>query len=100
MYRIDIVLQKEKQRYQELIKEYEQRLSEYPRGSLLVRESGGRQYCYFRYREGQKVITKYAGTIKMHDELSAMVEKREGLIAEIKSLNAEIERIEKMEAIK
>lgn len=99
-YLIDTVIEKEKGRILELRRSYEERLAEFPRGSLVIRNSNGRQYCYFRYRDGKKVVTKYAGTIKKLDELKTMIAKRDELINEIKSLDDEIERIEKIEAIK
>ena len=99
-YLIDTVIEKEKSRIVEMRRECEDRLAEFPRGSLVIRDSNGRQYCYFRYRDGKKIVTKYAGTIKKLDELKAIIAKREELLNEIKSLDAEIERIEKIEAIK
>lgn len=63
-YFIDTVLQKEKQRNERMRLAYEKRISDLPRGSLLVREINGKKYCYLRYREGKKVIQKYAGTIE------------------------------------
>ena len=95
-YLIDAVIEKEKCRIEKMRSECEERLSEFPRGSLVVRESNGRKYCYFRYRDGKKVVTKYAGTERKIDELNAMLAQREALLNEIKSLDAELERIEKI----
>lgn len=97
---IDTVIKNEKSKCQELKEQCEQRLKTYPRGTLVVRESNGRKYCYFRYRDGKRVVTKYAGTIQKYDELSAKLVERDKLIAEIRMLASEIERIEKMEAVK
>ena len=99
-YLIDAVIEKEKCRIEKMRSECEERLSEFPRGSLVIRESNGRKYCYFRYRDGKRVVTKYAGTIQKYEELSAQLAERDKLITEIRMLAAEIERIEKMEAVK
>ena len=95
-YLIDAVIEKEKCRIEKMRSEYEERLSEFPRGSLVIREANGRKYCYFRYRDGKKIITKYAGTEKKIDELKMVLAQREKLVNEIKSLNDELERIEKI----
>ena len=100
IYDIDAVIKNEKQRYLNIKSQYEQQLLSYPRGSLVIRESNGRKYCYFKYRDGKKVITKYAGTILKFNELNAQILERDRLIKEIKLLTTEIERIEKMESIK
>ena len=97
---IDTVIKNEKSKCQELKERCEQRLKTYPRGTLVIRESNGRKYCYLRYRDGKSVVTKYAGTIQKYEELSAKLLERDKLIAEIRMLASEIERIEKMEAVK
>ena len=63
-YFIDTVIEKEKQRNENMRSAYEKRMSDLPRGSLFIRNINGKKYCYLRYREGKKVVQKYAGTIK------------------------------------
>ena len=63
-------------------------------------ELNGRKYCYLRYREGKKVIQKYAGTIEKEDELREKISERKHLEALISMLEEENKRIIKMEAIK
>ena len=99
-YHIDAVLKREKAKNEKKIQEYEQKLQEYPRGTLVFRESNGRNYCYFRYRDGKKIITKYAGTADKYNDLSALVSERDKLARDIKNLKAENARIQKMEAVK
>ena len=43
---IDNIIEKEKIRNREMRSAYEQRLLGFPRGSLTIRESKGRKYCY------------------------------------------------------
>ena len=97
---IDAVLEQEKQRNENMRLSYEKRILELPRGSLIVRELNGRKYCYLRYREGKKVIQKYAGTIEKEDELREKISERKHLEALISMLEEENKRIIKMEAIK
>ena len=97
---IDNIIEKEKIRNQEMRLAYEQRLSGFPRGSLTIRESKGRKYCYFKYRDGKKIITKYAGTEKMISELQEQIEERDRLAEMIRMLDAEYEKIEKLENIR
>lgn len=93
---IDNIIEKGKIRNREMRAAYEQRLRGFPRGSLTIRESKGRKYCYFKYRDGKKIITKYAGTEKMIADLQELVEKRERLVEMIRLLDAEYEKIEKL----
>ena len=99
-YQIDNVLKKERAKNEKKLLEYEQKLQEYPRGTLVFRESNGRKYCYFRYRDGKKIVTKYAGTVQLYEGLSAVVAERDKVINEIKRLKAENARIDKMASVK
>ena len=99
-YFIDTVLEKEKQRNASMRAFYETRLSELPRGSLVIRELNGRKYCYLRYREGKKVIQKYAGTIEQAETIRAKIAERKHILALISMLEEEARRIRKMEAVK
>ena len=99
-YYIDIVLEKEKKRNEAMLSEYKKRLSELPKGSLFVRKINGSEYCYLRYREGEKVILKYMGTISKIDEIQSKIEERKHLEKLIGMLIKENKRILKMEAIK
>lgn len=95
-YLIDAVIEKEKRRIEKMRSECEERLAEFPRGSLVIREANGRKYCYLRYRDGKRVITKYAGTESKIDDLRSVLAERENIVAQIKNLDAELERINKI----
>ncbi len=99
-YYIDAVLEKEKKRNEIMILEYQKQILNLPRGSLTIRELNGRKYCYLRYREGKKVIQKYAGTIEQEEIIRAKISKRNHLIKLIAMLEDERKCIEKMEAIR
>ena len=99
-YFIDTVLEKEKQRNEKMRLAYEKRIIELPRGSLVIRELNGRKYCYLRYRDGKKVIQKYAGTIEQEEMIRAKIAERKHLTELVAMLKEENKRILKMEAIK
>ena len=99
-YFIDAILEREKQRNENMRFMYEKRIMELPRGSLVIRERNGKKYCYLRYREGKKVIQKYAGTIEQEGTLRAKIDERKHLLALLTMLEEENERIKKMEAVK
>lgn len=97
---IDNIIEKEKVRNREMRAAYEKCLLKFPRGSLTVRESNGKKYCYFKYRDGKKIVTKYAGTEKMIPELQNQIEERDHFVEMIRMLDAEYEKIEKLENIR
>ena len=97
---IDTILEKEKQRNKNMRLDYEKRIWDLPRGSLVIRELNGRKYCYLRYREGKKVIQKYAGTIEQEEVIRNKIAERKHLVELLSMLEEENKRIIKMEAIK
>lgn len=99
-YFIDILLEREKQRNENMILAYEKRIMDLPRGSLVIRELNGRKYCYLRYRDEKKVIQKYAGTIEQEKMLREKIVERKHLVELVAMLEEEKKRILKMEAIK
>jgi len=100
MFIIDEVIQKEKVRNREMKQQFEIQLNSYPRGSLSSRERNGKKYYYLKYREGKKVVTKYAGTEECLDDLQPKIVARDELIQKLKKLDAEYEKIERIEKIK
>lgn len=99
-YFIDTVLENERKRNENMRQVYKKRISTLPKGSLVVRELNGRKYCYLRYREGEKVIQKYAGTIEQEEIIRDQIAERKHLIELIAMLEEENKRIIKMEAVK
>lgn len=99
-YYIDVILEKEKKRNENMQLAYTKRLSELPKGSLVIRTINGKEYCYLRYREGEKVILKYAGTINQIEDIKLKIEERKRLVKLIDMLKKEKKRIMKMEAVK
>lgn len=97
---IDNIIEREKIRNREMRMAYAQQLLAYPRGTLTIRANNGRKYCYFKYRDGKKIITKYAGTEKKLRELQEKVAERDRIADMIRMLDAEYEKIAKIESVK
>jgi hypothetical protein len=55
------ILEEELKRLEELSVFYKDKLSEGPRGSISVKERGGKRYIYLARREGKKVVFDYVG---------------------------------------
>lgn len=96
---VDSVLDKEGKRNRHMRTLYEEQLSTLPRGSLFVREINGIKYCYLRYRDGKKVVTKYAGKYDNYEIIMKQIEERTQIEAMIKILDAEYSKIEKMNSL-
>lgn len=99
-YFIDVILEREKQRNEKMRLAYEKRIMDLPRGSLVIRELNGRKYCYLRYRDGKKVVQKYAGTLAQEEVIRLKIAERKHLEELLSMLEEENKRIVKMEAIK
>ncbi len=99
-YYIDAVLEKEKQRNQNMRTSYEKKLLTLPKGTLAIREINGRRYCYLRYRDGKKTVQKYVGTIEQESIIREKIAEREHLTKLLTMLEEEYTRILKMEAIR
>lgn len=94
---IDVILEKEKKRNEYMQEVYMNALLQLPKGSLFIKKINGREYCYLRYREKEKVILKYVGTINQIDNLKSMIEERKRIVRLLDMLKKENKRIQKME---
>lgn len=75
---------------------YRREIDLLPRGSVCVRSRGGRQYCYLKYREGDKTVTKYVGAAPLFErELREKVARRKTLEESLRRLRREQAFIEK-----
>ena len=97
---IDELIENEKERNREERSVIVDKIEQLPAGSLYIRKVNGRQYCYFKYREGKKIVTKYAGTIKKISEIQESIKMRQELNDYLKELDDDYQRLKKMEAIK
>ena len=89
------VLEEEYDRMLEKKKDYEKKLSELPKGSLVKKQINGRSYNYLMFREEKKVITKY---IKKEDFdiVKEQLERRKKIKSSLKSINEDLKIIGKV----
>lgn len=81
-------LKKEKNRIEYMLECYYKIMKELPKGTLSETNRNGRTYYYLKYRDGEKVITKYLG--KEAENIAQLVEKRKHTEAMIKMLKNEL----------
>lgn len=87
----------EKKRNMEMQESYIIEISKLPRGSISVKKIGKKDYCYLKYRDGDKFISKYVGNCEQKlDDLKRQVEKRKYFEKLLKELKAEYKIISKI----
>lgn len=87
----------EKQRNMEMQESYIAEISKLPRGSISIKRIGKKNYCYLKYRDGDKFISKYVGNCEQKlDDLKKQVEKRRYFEKSLKELKAEYKIISKI----
>jgi len=55
------ILKEELERLEELSVFYKKKISEYPQGSISVKERSGKRYIYLAHREDKKIVFDYIG---------------------------------------
>ena len=91
------VIKEERERLEELMKFYQAKISEFPKGSILVQNISGHDYVYLRYRDRGKHCTDYIGRADSEKvkELNKMIKERkeiEGLLKEAKQNYKEVKK--------
>lgn len=86
-------IKKEKSRIEYMLERYYRMMEELPKGSLSETNKNGQKYYYLKYREGNKVKTKYLG--KNAENMAKLIEKRKHTEAMIKLLKNELRIAEK-----
>ena len=84
------IIHREIERNKRMILAYENELSKLPKGKIIEKKINAHSYFYLKFRNGEKVITKYIG--KKEVDLSLILEqleKRKHVEAMIKQLEAE-----------
>jgi hypothetical protein len=72
------ILEEERDRLEELSVFYKEKIAEAPRGSISVKERGGKKYIYLARREDKKIIFEYVGKDipKVRDALNERIRQR------------------------
>ena len=79
----------EKQRIEYMQKKYQEELKRLPKGTISEKKSGEKVYYYLKYRDGDKVVSRYISKSAIK-EVRAQVEKRKHIEAMLKSLQEEL----------
>ena len=95
---IDSVLREELQRLKALRARYASQLAEIPSGSVVMKMKSGHKYAYRAYRKGRRVITDYVGpeASPRVRHVVALLQKRRKILRDIKALDADSARLQKM----
>ena len=88
------VLIEEKQRNLQMQNSYKYEISKLPKGSVTIKRVGNKEYCYLKYRNGDKIISKYIGNCAENlENVKNQVEKRRHFEKLLKELKAEYKMI-------
>ena len=91
------VLFEEKQRSIEMQKSYINEINALPKGSVSIKKIGNKQYCYLKYRNGDKFISQYVGSYENNfEQIKKQVEKRKYFEKLLSELKAEYKMISKV----
>ncbi|MCB0307951.1 MAG: hypothetical protein KDD48_01155 [Bdellovibrionales bacterium] len=92
MRQIKAILREELGHSKRMLQKYEKALKKLPKGSLVVKNINGKDYCYLAYRGGNKVHFKYLGKIPDEDiqEYQEAKEKKKQYRGFIKDLKEQV----------
>lgn len=97
---VGTLINKESVRNQKMISEYEEKLTNLPKGTIKNKVVGDKNYYYLCYRDGKKVVSKYIG--KDEDSLKQIenqIEERKHIELMLKQLKKEQQELKRMEAL-
>jgi len=89
------VLKEEYDRMLEKKNDYEKKLNELPKGSLVKKQINGHSYNYLMFRENKKVITKYIKK-ENFDTVQEQLDRRKKIKKSLKSINDDLKIIKKV----
>ncbi|MCL1982697.1 MAG: hypothetical protein FWG53_06410 [Clostridiales bacterium] len=94
---IESMLLEEKERNLDMQKSYIDEINDLPKGSVSVKKIGNKEYCYLKFRQGKKFISKYMGSASENaEQLSMQIEKRRHFEKLLRELKVEYEMISKI----
>lgn len=78
----------EKKRIDMMLQKYQEQLQMLPKGTLSEKKVHGNTYYYLKYRDGQKIISRYVRQTELED-VREQITKRRHIEAIIRSLKEE-----------
>lgn len=97
MKNIQDVIVEEKNKNLKLLEYYQKNKQEIPKGSVEIKNVRGEKYIYLKYRENDKIVSKYCGKYSENLELIEKIQKRKHVESMIKRITKEIKNIERIE---
>lgn len=85
----------EKRRIEYMLRKYREEYDSLPKGTISEKAVGDKTYYYLKYRDGQKVVSKYISKDDI-DILKEQVKKRKHIEVMIKSLTEELRVADKV----
>ena len=90
------VLQEERARNAQMKKTLEDELEGLPKGSLVIQSKGKHEYCYLKYRKGERIISKYIGKAEIHQKrLEQQVARRRRIEQALRRIREEEKMIKR-----
>jgi hypothetical protein len=91
------ILEEELNRLEELSVFYKEKISEAPRGSISVKERGGKRYIYLARREDKKIIFDYVGKDipEVRDALNDRIKQRKEYQAKLHQVKENLKEVKR-----
>jgi hypothetical protein len=91
---VEGVLREERDRNLEMQRVFQRELAGLPRGSLVIQKIGNNDYCYLKYRENGKLVSRYVGRADQHQAaLEAQIVQRKKLEAALRRIKYDLKVI-------
>lgn len=91
------MIREESQRNLLMQHQYETKINQLPKGKIISKKVGNYEYCYLKYRDGEKTITDYIGRDKKKIEnIRKQIDQRkhfEKMLAELKEEGKLIQKV-------
>jgi hypothetical protein len=91
------ILEEECDRLEELSVFYKEKIAEAPRGSISVKERGGKKYIYLARREDNKIIFEYVGkdVIEVRNALNERIRQRKEYQAKLRQARENLKEVKR-----
>ena len=91
------ILEEECDRLEELFVFYKEKIAEAPRGSISVKERGGKKYIYLARREDKKIIFEYVGkdVPEVRNALNERIRQRKEYQAKLRQARENLKEVKR-----
>lgn len=94
------IIKQELERNEKMIIDYESELLKLPKGKLTIKKINSHSYYYLKFRDGDKIITKYVGKDECDlSELQEQLDRRKHIEDMLKQLKFEKKQLEKVGSV-